>query len=77
MVTDGAGADMQRSCSLWLESNDENHCRFAVKNAEKEKQSLASIQMNGYVEYKARYPKKRGQKNGYGTFHIAFLPADR
>jgi hypothetical protein len=33
------------------------------------------VQANGYIEYKARYSKKRGQNTGYGSFHIAFVPA--
>ncbi|EGD79524.1 hypothetical protein PTSG_10094 [Salpingoeca rosetta] len=60
---------------LFLESNDETQCRFAVKNDDKPvNQQLASVQRQGYVEYKARYCKKRGQQAGYGYFHLAFRP---
>eukprot|EP00051_Salpingoeca_urceolata_P022211 m.356680 g.356680 ORF g.356680 m.356680 type:complete len:1009 (-) comp19932_c3_seq2:259-3285(-) len=63
-------------CALFLETNDDTQCRFAVKNDMKtSNQALAFVQKNGYVEYKARYCKKRGSQGGYGYFHIAFLPA--
>lgn len=62
-------------CSMWLQSEDEMQCRFAVKNDDKvANQKLGSVQSSGYVEYKARYCKKRGLQTGYGYFHIGFLP---
>ena len=65
-------------CSLWLQSEDPMQCRFAVKNDDKaSNQELHFVQANGYVEYKARYCKKRGQQAGYGYFHISFLPYER
>ncbi len=35
------------------------------------------MQANGYVEYKARYQKKRGLSAGFGSFHISFIEAGR
>ena len=70
-------ADKENVCSLslWLDSVDHLQCRFAVKNDEKDSnRSLENIQTTGYVEYKARYCKKRGQLTGYGHFHVSFLP---
>eukprot|EP00047_Mylnosiga_fluctuans_P003537 m.229643 g.229643 ORF g.229643 m.229643 type:complete len:963 (-) comp11932_c0_seq1:191-3079(-) len=65
-------------CSLWLESADEMQCRFAVKHDMREtNQKTPFVQANGYIEYKARYSKKRGQNTGYGSFHISFLQANR
>jgi hypothetical protein len=73
-----ASPGRRQVCSLWLQSEDEMQCRFAVKNDDKaSNQELQFVQANGYVEYKARYCKKRGQQSGYGYFHIAFLPYER
>jgi hypothetical protein len=75
LVTQAAGSPCR--CSLWLESNDYMQCRFAVKNDDKDlNRSLDKVQTFGYVEYKARYCKKRGQAMGYGNFHLSFLPYD-
>lgn len=64
-----------RICTLYLQSTDDMQCRFAVKNDEKpSNQALKFVQANGYVEYKARYCKKRGNHSGYGHFAIAFVP---
>ena len=64
-------------CALYLTTTDQLQCRFAVKNDEKESnQALPFVQANGYVEYKARYCKKRGNQSGYGHFHVAFLPSN-
>jgi hypothetical protein len=64
-------------CVLYLTTTDQLQCRFAVKNDEKESnQELPFVQANGYVEYKARYSKKRGNQSGYGHFHVAFLPSN-
>jgi len=63
---------------LHLLSSDAMQCRFAVKNDEKEgNQALEFVQRNGYVEYKARYCKKRGGHVGYGHFRIGVLPKQR
>jgi len=63
---------------LYLESTDEMQCRFAVKNDEKEgNQKLEFVQQFGYLEYKARYCKKRGQQTRYGFFRVAFQPRSR
>jgi hypothetical protein len=40
-------------------------------------QALSSIQKNGFVEYKARYFKKKDNQIGYGSFHIAFKPSSQ
>ena len=67
-----------RVLSLYLRSTDEMQCRFAVKNDEKQgNQRLQFVQQNGYLEYKARYCKKRGQQTGYGFFHVAFVARNR
>ncbi|EDQ91646.1 uncharacterized protein MONBRDRAFT_5528 [Monosiga brevicollis MX1] len=68
----------RKLCAIWLNSDDINQCRFAVKNDEKaDNRILSNVQSQGYVEYKARYCKKRGQSSGYGSFHVAFLPVER
>ena len=70
-------AKAARICSLYLTTTDQLQCRYAVKNDEKESnQALPFVQANGYVEYKARYCKKRGSQSGYGNFHVAFVPSD-
>ena len=64
-------------CALYLTTTDQLQCRFAVKNDEKESnQALPFVQAHGYVEYKARYCKKRGNQSGYGHFHVAFIPSN-
>ena len=48
---------------MYLASHDKSQCRFTVKNDDKpDNQRLESVQRSGYVEYKARYCKKRGHR---------------
>eukprot|EP00053_Salpingoeca_punica_P017701 m.171163 g.171163 ORF g.171163 m.171163 type:complete len:635 (+) comp17265_c0_seq3:461-2365(+) len=53
---------------------DELQCRFTVKNDTKPgNQTNSFLQGSGYLEFKARYSKKRGQPAGYGFFSLAFM----
>jgi ankyrin repeat protein len=73
---DSATPQATNVCSLYLTTTDQLQCRFAVKNDEKDSnQALQFVQAHGYVEYKARYCKKRGNQSGYGHFHVAFIPS--